>query len=106
MAYGAYGANGPQVAHGAGGANRQVDVRRIFDLVVDLPIDERDAALDRECGDDLALRSGVLGLLEALEESVTLASTGAQRPTGAPTSWPAQARPAQVRPAQARPAQA
>ncbi|MEO1368976.1 MAG: hypothetical protein AAFX50_17505, partial [Acidobacteriota bacterium] len=82
----AHGARDPRGAHGAcgaDGARRQGDVKRIFDHVADLPVGERDAALDRECGDDLALRSGVVGLLAALDESVALASTGADRPAGA-----------------------
>jgi hypothetical protein len=36
------------------------ETRRLFDLVIDAPADERDAALDRECGGDADLKQRVL----------------------------------------------
>ena len=41
----------------------------VFDAVVDLPIDEQTASLDRECGDDKELRAEVLELLREYQRS-------------------------------------
>jgi eukaryotic-like serine/threonine-protein kinase len=47
-------------------------VEEVFALVADLPLAERAAALDRECGDDLRLRAEVESLLAAEDGSATL----------------------------------
>src|SRR5689334_18040148 len=44
-------------------------VRAIFDQAVEQPPGERDAFIDRECGDDIALRSAVRELLTAHEQA-------------------------------------
>ncbi|MEO8379933.1 MAG: serine/threonine-protein kinase [Acidobacteriota bacterium] len=46
-------------------------VEEVFALVADLPLRERTAALDRECGDDTVLRAEVESLLAAGEGSTT-----------------------------------
>jgi len=46
-------------------------VEEIFALVADLPLAERAAALDRECGGDAALRADVASLLAASDGSTT-----------------------------------
>jgi serine/threonine-protein kinase len=45
---------------------------RLFDAALDLPADERDGFLDRECGDDRELRARVGRLLAAAESEDTL----------------------------------
>ncbi|MBL9030967.1 MAG: serine/threonine protein kinase [Phycisphaerae bacterium] len=56
------------------------DLRRIFDLVIDLPAAERPAALARECGGDDALRRRLEAMLAAADDDRFLVS---------PTSSPA-----------------
>lgn len=69
-------------------ADRHGDVKRIFNLVVDLPEAEREAALRRECGSDLSLRGAVLSLLEALDDSATFLGTGGGMQAGAQALGP------------------
>ncbi len=58
---------------------------RLFDAALDLPKDERDAFLDRECGDDRALRALVGRLLAAAESEDTLLA-GVAAPMPAPAA--------------------
>ena len=48
------------------------DVQELFLRLVELPPADRPAALDRECGSDVALRQRIEGLLKAHEESDSL----------------------------------
>ena len=45
-----------------------VDLRRLFDLVITLPAAERGAALDRECGGDTGLKQRVEAMITATQE--------------------------------------
>ncbi|MEM1177138.1 MAG: protein kinase [Acidobacteriota bacterium] len=81
-------------AQGPGDASRHSDVKRIFNIVVDLPEGERDGALRRECGGDVSLRGAVVSLLEALDESATFLGTGAGLRAGAQAMGDAPRRPA------------
>jgi serine/threonine protein kinase/tetratricopeptide (TPR) repeat protein len=45
-----------------------VKLRRLFDLVVAAQPDEREAILDRECGEDAALRRRIKAMVEAAED--------------------------------------
>ena len=44
-------------------------VRRLFDLVLDVPAAQREAILDRECGGDDGLKQRILAMIEAAEDS-------------------------------------
>ncbi|HSN54541.1 MAG TPA: protein kinase, partial [Candidatus Sulfomarinibacteraceae bacterium] len=64
------------------------ETRRIFDLAISAPIEQRGEILDRECGADVSLRAAVEDLLLAAEpadresEAPTMAV-----PDTAPTAW-------------------
>ena len=45
-----------------------VALRRLFDLAIAAHLDEREAILDRECGEDAGLRRRIKAMVEAAED--------------------------------------
>ena len=43
-------------------------LKRLFDLVIAAPVDQRETLLNRECGDDLELRQRVSAMVQAADD--------------------------------------
>ena len=50
------------------------EIRRLFDLAIEVPDDEREAALDRECRNDFGLKQRIKAMLAAAEDDRFLGS--------------------------------